>query len=166
MEALPPPDSGLAAGARPIARLALLQGSGAAGSWYALAGQDASLAPLAAVRGLLEESRWANALALYAREQSLPLERRANALGLLEALGFPVGEKATATLVALGARPPEAADDRSLKTALEKKAEGEALLRALLLSPPETISVLLLRIKVLRTLGFEREAVELALPQL
>jgi hypothetical protein len=166
MEEAPLPDPNLTEGALPVARLAMLQASRYAKDWYALAEQHASLAPLAAIRGLLPESDWATALMLYAKESSVPLERRAGALGLLEALGHPVGEKAASTLAVLGSRLPEAADDHLLRNALEKKAEGEALLRTLLLSPPDTISVLLLRIKALRAVGFEREAVELALASL
>jgi hypothetical protein len=165
-EAMPLPGPNINADALPVARLALIQASSYAKDWYALSGHDANLAPLAALRGLLPEKDWATALMLYAKEPSIPLERRSNALGLLEALGHPVGEKATATLTALGARLPEAADDHLLRGALEKKAEGEGLLRTMLLSPPDAISVLLLRIKALRALGFEREAVELALPSL
>jgi hypothetical protein len=166
VESMPGPESGMTTSAQPLARLAMMQGNNGAKDWYALAGHDTRLAPLAALRGLLPESEWANNLALYAKEQSIPLERRATALGLLEALGYPPGEKAAAALTALGARLPEAADDALLRGALDKKAEGEAILRTLLLSPHDTVSVLLLRIKALRALGFEKEAAELALPQL
>jgi hypothetical protein len=161
---LPPASPALAPYAAPIAKLTLIQNAPMAKDWLALAASAVELYPLAALRGLLPNAE--EAMAVYARATNVPLEHRADAMALLQILGVNVGAKAESSLTALDITLPDAARDRDLDDAVGQKRVGEALLRAMLLSPRDAISILLTKVKTLQSLGLDKEATALALPLL
>ncbi len=163
-ESAPAPAPSLAAEAPAFARLALLQGDAKAKAWLELAGGPHDLAALADIRRLLPERRRAAELVAFARDESIPVLRRADALALLEALGRTVPNDAVAALGVV--TQPQAVQDRALAETLRKGQTGEALLRILLLAPGETTSVRLRQIRALRLLGFNEEALTLAVARL
>lgn len=169
MQSAPTP-AAAGANAGIFARLALLQGAAGGKEWMAAAGKNnpgfAALYPLAVVRGAVPDGERELSLSIYAASPAVPADQRANTLAILQALGYSPGEKALANLTVLGIRLPVAANDTALNEALKSKHEGEVLLRALLLSPHDAVSVLLLQIKTLRAFGLEKEALELTLPRL
>ncbi|MBI3420194.1 MAG: hypothetical protein HY053_08690 [Proteobacteria bacterium] len=164
---VPPPAPDLGVMAPSFARLALLQNDRAAKTWLGLAGNSATPSyALAALRHALPVGERDELLAGFVSNSATPAMARANALAFLQALGLTPGEKALSALAAQSVSLPKPAQDPELDADLQEGRKGEALLRIMLLSPSDTVSVTLLRVKALRAMGFKKEATELALPYL